>query len=150
MSTFACNSFPLVSRTVNASQVWNLHLAKFPRSLWVNTYIWLQLRWFAPSAIDSEAEWPPFCLCTFDIEWWSRIRCNMRERGCCFTLIRWVTLCGGAFSLLHCLRSIATENPCSRLAQTGRNLLLAGGSLLSSTSFLSSPVLLGAAIHTGC
>lgn len=44
----------------------------------------------------------------------------------CLTLIRGVALCRGAFSIVHGLWSLATENPCSSLAQAGRTLLLGG------------------------
>lgn len=68
-----------------------------------------------------------------------------------FTLIRGVTLCGGAFPLLHRLWSLATEDPCPGLAQTGRGTLLSGnGTLLMSTAHQPSPVVMGTAVPAGC
>lgn len=75
---------------------------------------------------------------------------NLSKQDHRLTLIRGVTLCRGAFSIVQRPRSLATQNPGSALAQTGRTLLLGSRSLFSSAARWAGPALLGPAVPAGC
>lgn len=75
---------------------------------------------------------------------------NLSKQDYRLTLIRGIALCRGAFSIVQCPCSLATQNPCFALAQTGRTLLLGSWSLFSSAAHRASPALLGPAVPAGC
>lgn len=75
---------------------------------------------------------------------------SVSKQDDCFTLIRGFTLCRGAFSIVQCPCSLATQNPAFALVQTGRILLLGSRPLSSSAAHRAGPTLLGPAVPAGC